>query len=168
MRLVHTLCYSMITVISLFGVTLWSVAFSSAIQDAGAELPIGDGTAGEGESSIEMWQLMYDTAIKPEKSASEQIQKELGVAYDQAGDQRATYYIQQLINRFLAIAWLVALIVLVYGFFKMFFAKDNEEAFQEALKIVKGAVMALLIIWVSWFIVSAIFDLFFTAKEDIK
>jgi hypothetical protein len=60
------------------------------------------------------------------------------------------------------------LIVLVYGFYKMFVAKDNAEAFQEALSIVKWAIIALLVIWVSWYIVSIMFDLFFAAKEDIE
>jgi hypothetical protein len=59
------------------------------------------------------------------------------VAYTQAEDQRATFYIQELLNWFLAIIGLISLIVLVYGFYKMFVAKDNAEAFQEALSIVK-------------------------------
>jgi hypothetical protein len=44
-----------------------------------------------------------DDAIDPTDSASEQIQEALGIAYADAENQRATYYIQQMINRFLAI-----------------------------------------------------------------
>lgn len=145
----------------------WSV-FASAIGDAGATFPLWDGTeAANTEDAIDFGQLIKDDAIDPTDSASEKIQTELGIAYAQAENQRATFYIQELINRFLAIVGLVSLIVLVYWFYKMFVAKDNAEAFQEALSIVKWAIIALIVIWVSWYVVSIIFDLFFAAKEDI-
>lgn len=138
-------------------------------MDAWDEFPIGDGSeAVDAEGAIDFGQLIKDDAIDPTDSASEKIQEELGIAYTQAENQRATFYIQELINRFLAIVGLVSLIVLVYGFYKMFVSKDNAEAFQDALSIVKWAVVALLVIWVSWYIVSIIFDLFFAAKEDIQ
>ena len=143
--------------------------YGSAIADAWAEFPLWDGSpAADDWSAIDFWQLIKDDAIDPTDSASEQIQQQLGIAYGQAENQRATYYIQELANRFLAIIWLIALIVLLYGFYKMFFAKDNAEAFQDAMKIVKWAVIALLIIALSRFIVSIMFDLFFAAKEDIS
>jgi amino acid transporter len=146
-----------------------SYTFASAISDAGSEFPLGDGTeASDDDSAIDFWQLVKDDAIDPTDSASEQIQEALGIAYSDAENQRATYYIQQMINRFLAIIWLVSLIVLVYGFYQMFAAKDNAEAFQEALKIVKWAVIAIFVIGVSRYIVSLLFDLFFAAKEDIE
>jgi len=99
---------------------------------------LGDGTeAVNTEDAIDFGQLIKDDAIDPTNSASEKIQAELGIAYAQAENQRATFYIQELINRFLAIVGLVSLIVLVYGFYKMFMSKDNAEAFQDALNIVK-------------------------------
>ncbi len=151
-----------------FCLSIWSV-FSSAIADAGADFPLGDGTEASNDgSAIDFWQLIKDDAIDPTDSASEQIQEELGINYGQAENQRATYYIQELINWFLAIVGLVSLIVLVYGFYKMFAANDNAEAFADAVKIVKWAAIALLVIWVSRYLVSIIFDLFFAAKEDIQ
>lgn len=146
----------------------WLVS-ASAIADVGTDFPLGNGTeATNDENAIDFGQLIKDDAIDPTDSASERIQEELGIAYTQAENQRATFYIQELINRFLAIVGLVSLIVLVYGFYKMFVSKDNAEAFQDALNIVKWAVFALLVIWASWYIVSIIFDLFFAAKEDIE
>ena len=149
--------------------SLWSVFATSAIEEAGENFPLGDGTAAEDNAdAVDFWTLIKEDAIDPTDSVSEKIQEELGVAYTQAEDQRATFYIQELLNWFLAIIGLISLIVLVYGFYKMFVAKDNAEAFQEALSIVKWAIIALLVIWVSRYIVSIMFDLFFAAKEDIE
>lgn len=148
--------------------SLWSV-FASAIEDAWATFPLGDGSAAANDwSAVDFGQLIKDDAIDPTTSASEQIQEKLWINYAQAENQRATYYIQQLINWFLAIVGLVSLIVLVYGFYKMFTSNDNAEAFADALKIVKWALIALVVIWVSRYVVSIIFDLFFAAKQDIQ
>jgi len=130
-----------------------------------SDYPFDDGTPGNSADAIDLGKVIKDVAIDPADSASEQIQKELGVAYQ--SDQRATYYIKELINRFLAIAGLVSLIVLIYGFYKMFIAKDNAEAFKEAMNIVKGAAIALVIIGVSRYLVSFFFTIFFEAKQDV-
>lgn len=148
--------------------TIWWVT-ASAIANAGKEFPLWDGTAAENNgSAIDMGKLVKEDAIDPKTSASERIQNVLGVDYADAENQRATYYIQRLINRFLAIIGLIALGVMVYGFYKMFVAKDNAAAFQDALKIVKWAAIALIAIGVSWYVVSILFDVFFAAKEDIQ
>lgn len=146
----------------------WSV-LASAIADAGATFPLWDWTAAANNgSAIDFGKIIKNDAIDPTDSASEQIQEKLGINYAQAENQRATYYIQELINWFLAIVGLIALIVLVYGFYKMFFAKDNAEAFNDALALVKWALIALFVIGISWYVVSIMFDLFFAAKEDIQ
>lgn len=137
------------------------------IEEAWFDFPFGDGSEGvDAGEVVDMGLLTKEKAIDPTSSAVEGIQAELGIAY--ADDQRATFYAQLVINRFLAIVWLISLIVLLFWFYKMFVAKDNAEAFQEALKIVKGAVLALVIIGVSRYIVSFLFALFFEAKQDIN
>jgi Type IV secretion system pilin len=141
--------------------------FASEIGNAWKDFPLWDGSVGDGADSVDLGKVIKDDAIDPDDSASELIQKELGVNYQNADNQRATFYIKQVINRFLAVIWLIALIVLIYWFYKMFFASDGEESFGEALKIVKWAALALFVIWLSWFIVSMIFDIFYAAKEDI-
>ena len=144
----------------------WS-CFASEIGNAWKDFPLWPGEAGQGADSVDLGKVIKEDAIDPEDSASEKIQKELGVDYQNADNQRATFYIKQVINRFLAVIWLIALIVLIYWFYKMFFASDGEESFGEALKIVKWAALALFVIWLSWFIVSMIFDIFYAAKEDV-
>jgi hypothetical protein len=91
--------------------------FASAITEYGTTFPLGDGTAGDGtEKSIDFGNIIKKEAIDKESSASERIQQALGVNYSagEAKEQRATFYIKQLINRFLAIIGLVATVVLIY------------------------------------------------------
>lgn len=121
----------------------------------------------QGEAAVEFGDVIKEDAIEDDQKVSEQIQEEFGIAYQNADDQRATFYIKEAINRFLAIAGLVALVVLIYGFYKMFASGDNEEAYSEARKIVIGAVVALLAIGVSRFIVSRFFEIFFQVKQGV-
>ena len=156
--------YMLWWVLSLFFV---STCFALLIDEVGKDFPIWDGKAWVGPDSVDIWLIIKEDAIDPKTSASEGIQEGLWIAYENADDQRATFYIKEVINWFLAIVWLIALIVLVYWFYKMFFAQSGEESFTEALEIVKWAAIALFVIWLSWFIVSMLFDIFFAAKEDI-
>lgn len=152
--------YLCVSVLSVHSLAVWSFG----IEDVD-DYPFGDSTAWTDAGSIDFAKVIKKVAIDPTDSASEKIQESLGVAY--AEKQRATYYIQELINRFLAIAWLVSLAVLIYGFYQMFLWKDNAEAFKEAMNIVKWAAIALVIIGVSWYLTSFFFDIFFEAKKDV-
>ncbi len=156
------------SILCVWGLFRWSYTVASAIADNGSTFPLSDdGGAGQGEESADLGKLMHTTAIEPDDTLSEKIQQALGIAYGSAHDQRATYYVQQLLNWFLAITWFVAVCVLLFWFYKMFFAKDNAEALKSALSIVKWALIALIVIGISRYIVSIMFDVFFTAKEDI-
>lgn len=160
MRFTTWIVYVCLGIISLQSLTV--VGFGIAdVQD----YPFGDDTPGNDANAIDFGKVIKEVGIEPGDSASEQIQQELGIAYQD--EQRATYYVKELINRFLAIAGLVSLIVLIYGFYKMFVAKDNAEAFKEAMNIVKGAAIALVIIGVSRYLVSIMFAVFFEAKQDV-
>ncbi len=71
----------------------------------------------------------------------------------------AASYIQTVINYFLAIVAFVALVVIIYWFYMMFFSKEQEEWFNKAKKFVINWAIALLVMWISWFVVSFIFYL---------
>lgn len=114
------------------------------------------------EDTTDIGQILQDDSDDP-LGASEQIQESYNVNFDD--EQRWTAYIASIINWFLAITWLVALVVLIVWFYRMFLAKDNEEALKEARKTVVSAVIALLVIGTAWFIVSQFFDIFFRVKE---
>jgi len=65
--------------------------------------------------------------------------------------------IQQWINTFLSVMWLIALVVLIRWWLKMLTAGGNEERYNSWFKYLKNAFIWLFIIGLSWFIVSLIF-----------
>ena len=65
--------------------------------------------------------------------------------------------IQNWLNFFLAIMWLIALVVLIRWGIRMLTAGGNEDGYNTGRKYVKNAAIWLAIIGFSWFVVSAIF-----------
>lgn len=73
-------------------------------------------------------------------------------------------YIIRIVNYAMAMAAFLALAMMIYGFYKMFFSKE-EEWFADAKKIVINAAIGLGILGVSYFIVSFIFYIFNTVNN---
>ena len=71
-------------------------------------------------------------------------------------DEWAYEYIETVINYFLAIVAFVALMILLGGFGFMFFS-SHEDWFNKAKKYVLNSSIAILVIGVSWLIVSFVF-----------
>lgn len=71
----------------------------------------------------------------------------------------AMHYISLVINYFLAIATSIALIIMIYGFYSMYFSKW-EDGWGRAKKIVATAAVALFILWISWYVTSWMFYVF--------
>ena len=67
-----------------------------------------------------------------------------------------TTYIQYILNLALSIVAFIATIVLIVGFYGILFGK-SEDGIANAQKTVKWAVIALLIMWASWLIVTLLF-----------
>jgi len=65
--------------------------------------------------------------------------------------------IKNFINWTLWLLSLIALVILLYGWFKMVTAAGDETKYKEWFKILKQAAIWLAIIGLSWFIVSIIF-----------
>jgi len=68
--------------------------------------------------------------------------------------------IKNFINYALGFLWLIALIMLLYGWFKMVTAGWEEEAYEGWLKILKNAAIGIAVIWISRFLVTFIFYVF--------
>lgn len=68
----------------------------------------------------------------------------------------AIAYIKWIVNMWLGLVSFISLILVIYGFYLMFFSKE-EEGYSKAKKILKGVAIALAIMWLSWFIVSFFF-----------
>ena len=65
--------------------------------------------------------------------------------------------IQQGVNYVLALLAFIALLVLLWGGFQMVTAAGDDNKYQNWFKILKQAGMGLILIGVSWFIISVVF-----------
>ncbi len=65
--------------------------------------------------------------------------------------------IKSFINWVLGLLSLIALVILLYGWFKMVTAAGDEWKYKEGFKILKQAGIGLAVIGLSWFVVSIIF-----------
>ncbi len=72
------------------------------------------------------------------------------------GTSKAIYYAKMIVNLLLSFVSLISLIMLIYGFYMMFFSRE-ESWVTKAKQIIKWVAIALFIMWLSWFIVSFIF-----------
>lgn len=74
-------------------------------------------------------------------------------------DSSALEFIKYILNIALGLVSFIAVVVIIYGFVKIIFAKDDE-GLTEARKTVQGAAIAIAIIAVSRFVVSFLFSLY--------
>ena len=65
--------------------------------------------------------------------------------------------VKWFVNRVLGILALIALLVLLWGWFQMVTAAGNEERYNAGFKILKEAAAWLALIGIAWFIISIIF-----------
>lgn len=68
--------------------------------------------------------------------------------------------IKNVINYVLGFLGLIALIMLLYGGFKMVTAGGDENGYQEGFKVLKNAAIGIAFIGISWFLVTFIFYVF--------
>lgn len=80
-----------------------------------------------------------------------------GINY--AGPNKPLVYVQVIINYVLSILWFIALLLILYSFYMIFFGK-SDDAIANARKTVKGAAIALFVIWLSAYIVNFLFYLY--------
>lgn len=76
----------------------------------------------------------------------------------------ALAYVQMLINLVLGLVSFVALIMVIFAFYQILFNK-GEEGVTKAKKILSWVGIALLVMWLSWIIVSS-FLLFFSTQTN--
>jgi len=143
---------------------LWTVFVSTPTETHAIQTAWPYGTIDkQDEATTDIGKILQEDSSDP-NGVSEKVQVAYKVNF--TDKQRGTAYLASIINWFLAISGLVALIILIVGFYKMFLAKDNEEALKDARKTVTSAVIALLVIGSAWFIVSQFFDVYFRVKND--
>ncbi len=76
---------------------------------------------------------------------------------EDAEDDELIDIIKSFINWALWLLSLIALVIILYAWFKMVTANWDEEKYKGGFKIIKQAAIWLVVIWLSWFIVSMVF-----------
>ncbi len=80
-----------------------------------------------------------------------------GINYAWSG--KALSFIQIIINYVLALVWFIALVLIIYSFYMIFFGK-SDDAIAKARKTVIWATIAILIMWLSAYIVNLLFYIY--------
>lgn len=76
------------------------------------------------------------------------------------------FYLKTIVNLLLSFISLIALILLIFAFYMIFFKKD-EAGFTTAKQIIKWVVIALVVIWLSRLVVSFLFRFEKENTQDI-
>jgi hypothetical protein len=124
--------------------TIWTV---SALDDT----PYYDFLETGTDDAPEPWEI-----LRGEQSVLTDLLELFGLSSFQDGWNTVFWYITFIINILLWLAWFIALLWLIYGFYRMFFSKE-EEWLNRARDILKWAVIALVVIGLSWVITRFIF-----------
>jgi len=114
-----------------------------------------------GQDNTDIGQILSNEGVKSQNSVVNRLREafKLSNGIYAKSDQKATDYIKNIINIALSLVSFIALIMLIYGFYLMFFSQQ-EEWFTKAKKIFKWVVIALFIMWLSFFIVNFIFYIY--------
>ncbi|MBP6911431.1 hypothetical protein KBC03_07735 [Patescibacteria group bacterium] len=97
------------------------------------------------------------SSTNQEDSLLERLLSTFNINY--AGNDKALKYVQIVVNYVIALVAFIALVVIMYGFYMMFF-RDQDKGFASAKKTVIGAAIALFVIGISWLFVNFAFYIF--------
>ena len=83
-----------------------------------------------------------------------------GTSYDSGNPKSAaTDYVKWILNTLLGLVSFLALVMIIFAFYLIFFSK-GEEGVAKAKKIIIGVAIALAIMGLSWFIASFFFNIY--------
>ena len=86
--------------------------------------------------------------------------------YDEWQWPSIIFYLKTIVNILLSFVSLIALILIIYAFYMIFFKKD-EAGITTAKQMIKWIVVALVVIWLSWIVVSFLFRFEKENTQDI-
>jgi len=151
--------YRLITLfLSLFTMFLsWLVWYTYA-QSSEDSFFYGDSHVVEPTTTIHT--IIQDDVVEANDGVLKKILRVLNLdQFTTLSDSSALEFVKYILNIALGLVSFIAVVVVIYGFVQVIFAKD-EEGVTKARKTVQGAAIAIGIIAVSWFIVSFLFSLY--------
>ncbi len=116
---------------------------------------------GKWDANIDIWAELKEVTVW-EDSLIKQMLEQLWFEF--GNGQVAIQFINNIINFALVVVGLIAMAVLIYGFYKMFFT-EGEEWRTDAKKLIRNTLIALLVIWFARYITSRAFNLFYATTE---
>lgn len=161
MRLIKNLIFSIVTTIAL--IWIW---YCADFRYTGITIP-WDNTPVDIDFST-----MIKENIQDEDDNKNWLNRLLNLfmpnraMYDEGNWPSVLFYLKTIINYLLWFVSLIALILMIYAFYMIFFKKD-EAGVTSAKQIIKWVVIALLIIWLSRVIVSFLFRFEKENTQDI-
>ena len=75
-------------------------------------------------------------------------------------------FVQNAVNWILWVLWLIAVIILIWWGFQMVTAAGDDGKYKKWFTIVKQATIGLILIWVSWLIISLIFSFVWSTADN--
>ena len=138
---------------------IW-IAWVRAQQDFPYDV---DMTSSTNSDNLNIWNIVKTDAIQPSNGVLNKLYWLFGLqwpTYTQ-WNNKAEYYIKMVLNMALWLVSFVSFILIIYAFYLIFFVKQ-EEWVAKARKILIGVFVALAIMWLSWLIVSLVFNIYQT------
>lgn len=104
--------------------------------------------------------IIKDQVIDPNDGVLKRVLRMFDLdQYTNLSDASALEYVKFILNTALGLTSLVALVIILYGFAQVMFAKDDE-GIGTARKTVQWAATAIAIIAISWFLVTFLFSIY--------
>lgn len=121
-----------------------------------------DDWAGNVMDNTDISSVAKEQVVNSDESLSVKLSKAFGLNYE--WDDRWIKYIKTIVNYFLWLASFIALAVIIYWFYMAFLSDNSDEQMKKAKKYMTTAIVALFIMWVSWFIISLLFEVYLKVK----
>ena len=144
--------------VSIISATLLLFYSTTLAQSSEDSFFYGDSAVAEPTTTIHT--IIQDDVVQANDGVLKKILRVLNLdQFTTLSDSSALEFVKYILNIALGLVSFIAVVVVIYGFVQVIFAKD-EEGVTKARKTVQGAAIAIGIIAVSWFIVSFLFSLY--------
>lgn len=118
------------------------------------------------------WMWIFAWSLVNPVNAQRNSQKEsggtFGLAGNGVGETNIVAMVKNVVNWILGLVALIALIMALYGGFTMITSAGDDGKYKQGFKILKNAAIGLIIIGLSWIIISGIFRLVSTIGSGQK
>lgn len=140
-------------------ITMW--LYVGANYDFPYEYMTNENEISSSNYETEIWQIMKYDNVTQTNSVLNRLLKLFKLSSQDWYQEwwwtsKAVYYAKMIVNLMLSFVSFIALVMVIYAFYMIFFLKD-EAGITKAKQVLKWVAIAIIIMWLSRFIVSMIF-----------